>query len=143
MNHHDALDLARGSHEGTLTTIRGNTRPQISNVLYVLGGDDVVRISTAESRAKATNLRRTPWAALHVSGPDFWSYSVLEGDATLSPPVTDVDDPVMAELRDHYRAMQGEPEDWAPFEELMLAERRLVVRIVVDRAYGFRLGESA
>ncbi|HYO38852.1 MAG TPA: PPOX class F420-dependent oxidoreductase [Nocardioidaceae bacterium] len=141
IGHRAALELARASHQGTLVTIRGNGRPQLSNVLHALSDDRVVRISTTPGRAKTANLRRTPWGALHVNGPDFWSYAVLEGAVTMTAPVVDADDQVMAELRDHYRAMQGEPDDWEPFHELMLTERRLVVRLHADRGYGFRLDQ--
>ena len=137
----EAVDLARASHQGTLTTVRSGGRPQLSNVLHVLGDDGLVRISTAPGRAKWHNLRRTPWAALHVSGPDFWSYAVVEGPVTMTSPVADEADVVMAELRDHYRAMQGEPDDWTGFESLMLRERRVVLRLAVEHAYGFRLGD--
>jgi PPOX class probable F420-dependent enzyme len=139
MNQTEAMELARRSHEGTLTTIRRDGRPQLSNVLHVLDGARMARVSTLPDRAKAANLRRTPWAALHVRGPDFWSYAVVEGPVEMTDPVRHSDDAVMAELRDHYRAMQGEPDDWTAFEDLMLRERRIVLRLTVQHAYGFRL----
>jgi hypothetical protein len=46
----------------------------------------------------------------------------------------------MSELMDHCRSMQGEPDNWADFHALMLAERRLVLRIHPERGYGFKLG---
>jgi PPOX class probable F420-dependent enzyme len=80
----EVLGVVGGKHEGTLVTIRSNGRPQISNVLHTLGTDGVVRISTVGERAKIANVRRMPWAALHVNGPDFWSYGVVEGPVSLS-----------------------------------------------------------
>ncbi|WP_205473051.1 PPOX class F420-dependent oxidoreductase [Nocardioides sp. SYSU D00038] len=139
MDHTEAVDLARRSHQGTLATIRRDGRPQLSSVLHVVDDHGTARVSTLPGRAKAANLRRSPWAALHVRGPDFWSYAVVEGPVELTEPVTHRDDAVMAELRDHYRAVQGEPEDWTAFEDLMLEERRIVVRLRVQHAYGFRL----
>ena len=63
---------------------RSDGRPQLSNVLHYVGEDGVVRVSTTADRAKYANLRRQPWAALHVDGSSFWSYAVLECDVTLS-----------------------------------------------------------
>src|SRR5687767_2434733 len=95
MDHTEALDLARRSHEGILTTIRRDGRPQMTSVLHVLDGAGIARVSTLPDRAKAANLRRTPWAALHVRGPDFWSYAVIEGPVEMTDPVRHRDDDVM------------------------------------------------
>ena len=47
----EALDFIRDRKQGVLTTIRSNGRPQLSNILYLLGDDGVVRISvTADGR---------------------------------------------------------------------------------------------
>ena len=67
-----------------LATIRGNGRPQLSNVLYRVLDDGVVHLSITADRAKYPNLAREPWAALHVSREDFFAYVVLEGDVELS-----------------------------------------------------------
>ena len=64
---------------------RRDGRPQLSNVVYALGGDDVIRISVTDGRAKTANLRRDPRASLHVSRDDFWAYAVVEGTARLLP----------------------------------------------------------
>ena len=79
-----ALEFARTTTKSVLTTIRADGRPQLSNVLHVVGDDDVIGVSITTARAKYVNLRRTPWAALHVTSDDFWAYAVVEGDVTLS-----------------------------------------------------------
>ena len=56
----DALSFVRGRHQGVVTTIRSSGRPQLSNIVYALGDDDVARISVTDSRAKTKNLRRGP-----------------------------------------------------------------------------------
>jgi PPOX class probable F420-dependent enzyme len=79
-------DLVFNQREAILATLKRDGRPQLSNVLYVVDPDSrTVRISTTSERAKARNLGRDPRAALHVSGDNFWSYAVAEGQATLSP----------------------------------------------------------
>ena len=58
-------------NHGVLATLHADGRPQLSNVLYLLGPEPrTIRISTTASRFKARNLRRDPRAALHVSGDD-------------------------------------------------------------------------
>ncbi|MEC3915187.1 PPOX class F420-dependent oxidoreductase [Nocardia sp. CDC160] len=131
-----ALDFAR-SHQGSvLTTIRRDTRPQLSNVTHWVGEDGLIRISITADRAKYHNLRRVPWAALHVTSKDFWSYAVLEGDTELSPVAADPHDATVEELITYYRALSGEHPDWDDYRRAMVADRRAVVRFTPTRAYG-------
>jgi PPOX class probable F420-dependent enzyme len=127
--------MAAANEQSVLVTLRADGRPQLSNVLHHLS-DGLLRISTTEARAKVTNLRRTPWAALHVNGPDFWSYVVVEGSVELSEVAREPDDAVTEELVDYYRSIRGEHPDWDEYRAAQVAERRLVVRITPERAYG-------
>jgi PPOX class probable F420-dependent enzyme len=131
-----ALQAARDRKNSVLTTIKRDGKPQLSNVLHAVGDDGVIRISTTADRAKYANLRRNPWAALHVDGADFWSYAVLEGDVELSDVAAAPDDATVEELVDLYRSLQGEHEDWDDYRAAMVAERRVVVRIRPSHAYG-------
>lgn len=131
-----ALAAVRANQQAVLTTIRGDGRPQLSNVLQALGEDGVVRVSTTADRAKYANLRRTPWAALHVNGGSFWSYAVVEGDVALSAVATDPHDATVDELVELYRALSGEHDDWEDYRAAMVRDRRVVVRLTPTRAYG-------
>jgi PPOX class probable F420-dependent enzyme len=131
-----AVDFARTTRQSVLTTIRGNGRPQLSNVLHQVTDDGVIRISITADRAKYRNLEREPWAALHVSRDDFFAYVVLEGDVKLSPVAQANDDATVEELVEVYRALVGEHEDWDAYRAAMIAERRVVVRLTPTRAYG-------
>lgn len=132
----EALAAARANHHGTLVTIRKDGRPQLSNVLHGVGDDDVVRVSITATRAKYHNLRRTPWAALHVNGSDFWSYVVLECEADLSPVAQRPDDATVDELVQLFRELQGEHADWEEYRAAMVADQRVVLRLRPERAYG-------
>lgn len=136
MDTSQALQAARDNHQSVLTTLRKDGRPQLSNVVHAVGADGVIRVSTTSGRAKAANLRRTPWAALHVNGPDFWSYAVLEGDVELSGVATDPQDAASDELVELYRALSGEHDDWDDYRAAMVRDGRLVVRLTPTRAYG-------
>ena len=131
-----ALTLARATRESVLTTIRRDGRPQLSNVLHAVRDDGVIRVSTTATRAKFHNLRREPWAAVHVNGDTFFSYAVIEGTAEVSPVAEAPDDATVDELVELYRSMAGEHEDWAAYRIAMVAEQRAVVRIAPVRAYG-------
>ena len=131
-----AIDFARSTRQSVLTTIRGNGRPQLSNVLHHVFDAGIIRISITADRAKYRNLSREPWAALHVTREDFFAYVVLEGDVELSPVAERPDDPTVDELVEHYRALMGEHENWAAFREAQVTDRRSVVRFTPTRAYG-------
>jgi PPOX class probable F420-dependent enzyme len=130
-----ALAFAGARHQGVLATIRRDARPQLSNIVYRLDGG-VARISVTADRAKTRNLERDPRAALYVVGDDFWHYVVLDGMAELTPVAGAPDDATVGELVGLYRAISGEHPDWDEYRRVMVDERRLVVRLSIDRAYG-------
>jgi PPOX class probable F420-dependent enzyme len=131
-----ALGAARANHRSVLATIRKDGRPQLSNVLHTVGDDGVIRVSTTADRAKYRNLRRDPRATLKVDGESFWSYAVIEAQATFSEVATAPDDAAVDELVDYFRAVSGEHSDWDDYRRAMVAEGRLVVRLHPTRAYG-------
>jgi PPOX class probable F420-dependent enzyme len=132
-----ALDLRTPTERGVLTTIRANGRPQLSNILYALGDDDVARISVTDSRAKTANLRRDPRASLYVLGDSFWQYVVLEGKVDVSPVAADPHDDTVEQLIALYRAGQGkEHPDWDEFRAAMVTDQRLILAFRPERAYG-------
>ena len=131
-----ALRAARARHESVLVTLRRDGLPQLSNVMHTVGDDGKIRISTTADRAKTTNLRRQPWAALHVNGDSFWSYAVLECEVALSPVADEPHDDTVEELVGVYQAISGEHDDWDDYRAAMVRERRLVVRLTPTRAYG-------
>ena len=138
----DLLALAGSHNLGALVTLKRDGRPQLSNVNYTLATDPdagtaVVRVSVTDGRAKVANLRRDPRASLMVGSPDGWSYAVLEGKAELSPVAEREDDATVEELIEVYRAVRGEEHpDWDDYRRAMVADRRLVLRLHVEHAYG-------
>ncbi|WP_063000779.1 PPOX class F420-dependent oxidoreductase [Nocardia mikamii] len=131
-----ALDFARTTSRSVLTTVRRNGRPQLSNVTHWVAPDGVIRISITADRAKYANLRREPWAALHVTRDDFWAYAVLEADVELTPVAASTDDATVEELIAYYRALSGEHPDWEDYRRAMVADRRVIARLRPTRAYG-------
>jgi PPOX class probable F420-dependent enzyme len=132
----DAVEFAKLNPHSVLVTIRRDTRPQMSNVLHHVFADGLIRISITADRAKYHNLVREPWAALHVTRPDFFAYAVLEGAVELTPVAARPDDATVDELVEYYKAANGEHDDWAAYRAAMVADRRVIVRFRPDRAYG-------
>jgi PPOX class probable F420-dependent enzyme len=131
------LALLGTTQRGVLTTIRRDGRPQLSNVTYAWdAASRLVRVSVTQDRAKTRNLRRDPRAGLHVTSADFWTWTVVEGDAQLSPVAAAPDDPTVEALVALYRDLAGEHPDWAEYRAAMVADRRVLLTLPVTRAYG-------
>ena len=124
---------------GVLVTIKRDGRPQLSNVSYAYDATrNLVRVSLTDNRAKTANLRRDPRASLYVGGPNGGSYIVLEGKAELTAVAAEPHDAVVEELINLYRAASGkEHPDWDDYRRAMVADERLIVRLHVERVYGW------
>jgi PPOX class probable F420-dependent enzyme len=132
-------DLLGKQQFGTLATVKRSGHPHLTTMLYSWDPEArIVRFSTTAERVKVAHLRRDTRAALHVQGGDVWSFAVAEGEAEVSDVTTSPGDAVGRELL----AMVPEaakPEDEAAFLEQLVGERRVVLRLTVDRLYGTAL----
>ena len=135
------LALIADNSLGVLATIKGDGRPQMSNVTYHFDPRELtIEVSVTEPRAKTRNLRRDPRASLLVSSEDGWSYAVAEGDAVLSPPAAASDDETVESLITLYRNVAGEHPDWDEYRQAMVLERRVLLRLPVSHLYGMPPG---
>jgi PPOX class probable F420-dependent enzyme len=129
--------LLAGRHDGVLVTLRGDGRPQLSNIGYAWFPDEgLIKVSVTHDRAKVANLRRDPRASLYITTDDFRSYAVFDGIAELSPVAADPHDATLDELMQQYRAVAGEHPDWDDYRAAMVRDKRLVLRIRPNHAYG-------
>jgi PPOX class probable F420-dependent enzyme len=120
---------------GTLATLKRDGRPQLSDINYT-AAPGVIRFSTRTALAKVANLRRDPRASLKVTAAA--GYAVVEATAELSVPSKELDDPTVEELIEVYRLVGGkEHPDWDEYRAAMVADGRLVVRLHVERLYGW------
>jgi PPOX class probable F420-dependent enzyme len=130
-------DLIAGQRQGVLATLRKDGWPQLSNVTYVWYPEhQTIKVSTTEDRAKTANMRRDPRVSFHVTSGDFRSYAVIDGQADLSAVARDPHDAAAEELVELYRTVAGEHPDWDDYRAAMVRDRRLVVRLRAERAYG-------
>jgi PPOX class probable F420-dependent enzyme len=136
----DPHELLAASRLGVLATIRSDGRPQLSPVTpYYDRQAGVVYVSMTEGRAKTANLRRDPRAALEVTSPDGFSWATADGTTTLTGPSTDPHGPEVRALVDHYRAAAGEHPDWDEFRSAMVADRRVLMAMTVEKVYGAKI----
>jgi PPOX class probable F420-dependent enzyme len=137
-------DLLAAQRFGVLATVKKDGRPQLSTVMHHYDSTNrTLLISLTDDRAKTKNLRRDPRASYHVSTNDGWGYVVAEGDAELSAVARQPHDAVVDELVDVYQKIQsanagsdGYQADADEYRDAMVAERRLVLRLHINRVYG-------
>lgn len=136
MTFEQALALVARQRLGVLVTLRGNGRPQTSNVVYAVR-EGQVRVSLTEDRAKTKNLRRDPRATLHVSTADGSAWAAVEGTAELSAVTTTPGDEVGRVLAELYVDIGGgEHPDWDAYYRAMVDERRLLLTLSLTHGYG-------
>ncbi len=136
----DPRALLAEARLGVLATIRSDGRPQLSPVTPWYDRDaDLLYVSMTEGRAKTANLRRDPRAALEVTSADGFAWATADGAVTLVGPGTDPDGPEVQALVDYYRAAAGEHPDWDEYRSVMVADRRVLMVLAVERVYGERI----
>jgi PPOX class probable F420-dependent enzyme len=131
-----AMDAVRSTRSGVLVTLKRDGRPQLSNIVYAVDAEGVIRVSITAGRAKTANARRDPRVSLYVAPSGFSSYVVVEGAAELTPTASAPDDATVDELVALYQAVGGEHDDWGDYRRAMVADERLVLRLRPERAYG-------
>jgi PPOX class probable F420-dependent enzyme len=132
------FEVLRTRRLGVLVTLKRDGRPQLSNVSYALDeAAGMLRISVTDGRAKTRNLRRDPRASFYVTNETMNTYVVVEGTVELTPVAADPHDAVVDELVEQYRAVRGSDHpDWDEFRRAMVDDRRLLVRLPIERTYG-------
>ncbi|WP_149548313.1 PPOX class F420-dependent oxidoreductase [Streptomyces marokkonensis] len=124
---------------GTLATVKRSGHPHLTTMVHSWDPEArVLRFSTTADRVKVAHLRNNPRAALHVQAGDPWSFAVAEGEAEVSDVTTTPGDAVGRELLAAV-PQSARPEDEQAFLEQLVAERRVVIRLKVDRLYGTAL----
>jgi PPOX class probable F420-dependent enzyme len=126
----EAVDFVRAHHRAVLATRRRDGRPQLSPVSAGVDGEGRVIISSREPAMKVRNLERDPHGSLVAFTGDFFGRWVqLEG------PVEIVRLPdAMEPLVEYYRGISGEHPDWDDYRAAMTRDRRVLLRLTVERA---------
>lgn len=132
----EALDFLRAHPRCVIATTRADNSTQMSPVVAAVDDDGTVMISTRETAMKTAHVRRTGTCALCVLDDAFFGKWVqVEGPTT----VTSLPD-AMEGLVSYYRRISGEHPDWDEYRSAMAAERRVLLRMTVERAGPDRSG---
>jgi PPOX class probable F420-dependent enzyme len=128
--HDDVLDFIRGHHRSVLATYRRDGQVQLSPVAATVDAEDRVVVSSRETAIKTLNLRRDSRASICVISDDFFGeWHVAEGTVeVVSLPEA------MEPLVEYYRRTVGEHPDWADYRDAMRRERRVLLRLTVQRS---------
>jgi PPOX class probable F420-dependent enzyme len=132
----EAREFIREHHHAVMVTQRKDGRPQLSPVACGVDDEGLVVVSTRETAMKTKNLRRDPSVSLCVVSDGFYGQWVqVDGRAdVVSLPEA------MDGLVAYYRSISGEHPDWDDYRTAMERERRVLVRIALDRAGPDRSG---
>ena len=134
------LDVARAvireQHRAVLATLRAEATPQLSPVLVAVDDEGHALVSTRETALKVRNLGRDPRLWLCVL-PDrfFGRWIQVQGHAEIVALPDAMDG-----LVDYYRRVAGEHDNWDDYRAAMRRERRVLLRIALDRAGPDRAG---
>lgn len=130
MNADEVREFVRANHRAVLATMRADGGVQLSPVAVVADETGDILISSRETAIKVKNLRRTPHASLCIMNDRFFgAWAQAEG------PVEIVSLPdAMDGLVQYYRLAAGEHPDWDDYRASMERERRVLLRLLIERA---------
>lgn len=126
----EAREFLTEHHRGVLATRRGDGGLQQSPVIATIDAEGRAVISSRETAYKTRNLRRDPWAQLCAFTDKFFGpWIVAEGAVeVVSLPEA------MEPLIDYYKRFPGDNPDWDEYRERMERERRVLLRLTIERA---------
>jgi PPOX class probable F420-dependent enzyme len=124
----EAREFVSSNHRAVMVTRRRDEGVQTSPIT-VGADDDKVVISSREAAYKVRNLRRDPRATLCVFSDTFFGpWIQIEGRAEIvSLPEA------MEGLVDYYRRISGEHPDWDDYRRAMKEQKRVLVRVSIDK----------
>jgi PPOX class probable F420-dependent enzyme len=136
LSEEDVRNFIRSRRRGVLATLRNDGKPQLSPVLVGVDDDGSLIISTRETAIKTANVQRHGWASVCVVEDAFFGQWVqAEGPASI-----DSLPEAMDGLVRYYRRVAGEHPDWDDYRAAMVRDRRVLLRIRIQRAGPNRSG---
>jgi PPOX class probable F420-dependent enzyme len=132
----EAVEFVKANPRAVLVTRRKDGSPQTSPILVAVDDEGRLLISSRETAYKTKNVRRDPRVSMsHLNEGFFGEWIQTDGTAEVVP-LPDA----MDLLVDYYRRLSGEHQDWDDYRAAMEREKRLVIRVTIDRAGPDRAG---
>ena len=136
MDIEQAQTFMKDNHRGVLATTRQNGAVQMSPILIGVDSEGKAIISSRETAYKVRNLRRNSHASVCVFVDGFFGqWLQIDGTAEILS-LPDALEPLV----DFYKIVVGEHPDWADYRQAMVKEKRVLIRITIERAGPTRSG---
>ncbi len=136
MDLEDARTFLTQNHRAVVATTRSDGRPQLSPVSVGVDAEGRAIISSREPAYKVRNLRRDPKVSICVLNDNFYG-QWIQVDGTAE--VVSLPD-ALELLVDYYRRVAGEHPDWDEYRAAMQEQRRVLIRVNLERAGPNRQG---
>ena len=126
----EAKEFLKDKHHGVLVARKKDGSLQMTLVSPVIGSDGNLIITSRETTYKVKNIRRNPQISLLVFGDEFHgsNYIQIDGKANVIPQPQAMDT-----ILDWHRQIRGEPSNWDEIRKKTKAERRIAMRITIER----------
>ena len=128
--------FVRDHHQAVLATTRRDGGVQLSPVLVGVDDDGALVISTSETAVKTANLRRNPRAYFCLLRDEFFG-AWYQAEGTVA--IESLPEAMEALVR-YYRSISGEHPDWEDYRAAMVRERRVLLRLHIERVGPTRQG---
>ncbi len=128
------IDKARAFIEANPRAIlmmrKRNGDPQASPIVAALDDEGRLLVSSREPAFKTKNARRDPRvSACFINDNFFGEWIQVDGTAEVIPLPAAMD-----LLVDYYRRLSGEHPDWDDYRASMERDKRLIIRVSIERA---------
>jgi PPOX class probable F420-dependent enzyme len=125
-----AREFLRANHHAVMATTRADGTTQMSPITVGVDAEGRAVVSSRETAYKVRHLRALPYAAICAFGDGFFGEWVqVEGPVEVVP-LPDA----MELLVTYYRDIRGEHPDWDDYRAVMERERRVILRLSIERA---------
>ena len=133
----DVLKFVSSNHRGVLVARKQDGWPQMTLVSPAVDAEGHVIITSRVTTYKVKNIQRDPRVSLVVFGEQFHGskYVQIHGTAEV------ISQPKAMDLLIHWhRQVKGEHPNWEEYRETMKNERRVIVRINIEKVGPNRRG---
>jgi len=127
----EAQEFLKHNHHGVLVARKRDGSLQMTLVSPVIGTEGKVIITARDTTYKVKNIKRNPQVSLLVYGERFngSNYIQIDGKAEVIPHPQAMD--IVLEW---HRQIRGEPASWDDIRKKTLTERRIAIRVSIEKA---------
>ncbi len=126
----EAKEFLKDKQHGVLVARKKDGSLQMTLVSPAIGANGELIITSRETTYKVKNIKRNPQISLLVFGETFHgsNYIQVDGKAEIIPQPQAMDI-----ILDWHRQIRGEPENWDDIRKKTIAERRIAMRINIEK----------